>query len=109
MSPVRQIDVTTEATGPRTRRLAVSGELDLLTASDLVDAMRRALREAGHVVLDLTDVGFADSTGLAALLRCRRMAAGRGAELEVVVEPGGPVDQVARITRISAVLGLSAG
>jgi anti-sigma B factor antagonist len=107
MPLVRQIDVTTEALGPRAWRLSVVGELDLVTAGDLVDDLRRALRHADHVVLDLTGVDFADSTGLAALLRCRRMAGSRGATLEVLVEPGGPVDQAARITRISGVLGLS--
>jgi anti-sigma B factor antagonist len=107
MPPVRQIAVTTEALGPRAKRLAVVGELDLVTAGDLVDDLRRALRAADRVVLDLTGVDFVDSTGLAALLRCRRMAGSRGATLEVLVEPGGAVDQVARITRISGVLGLS--
>jgi anti-sigma B factor antagonist len=107
MSSVRQIEVTTQALGPGAQRLVVVGELDLFTAGDVVDELRRVLRVARHVVLDLTRVEFADSTGLAALLRCRRMASTRGAELEVLVEPGGPVDEAARITRISAVLGLT--
>jgi anti-sigma B factor antagonist len=107
MSPVRQIEVTTEELGPDARRMVVVGELDLVTAGDVVDGLRRALRDAGRVVIDLTGVQFVDSTGLAALMRCRRMASAREATLEVVVEPGGPVEQVARITRISAVLGLT--
>ena len=80
MPTVRQIDVTTEALGPRAWRLGVIGELDLVTAGDVVDDLRRALRHADHIVLDLTGVDFADSTGLAALLRCRRMA---GADIVV--------------------------
>jgi anti-anti-sigma factor len=109
MGAVREIEVTTEAVGPRAWRLAVVGELDLAAAGDVVDDLRRALRVADRVVLDLTRVEFVDSTGLAALLRCRRMAASRGIVLEVLVAPDGPVDRAARMTRISAVLGLTAG
>ncbi|WP_341874250.1 STAS domain-containing protein [Micromonospora orduensis] len=49
--------------------LEVHGELDMATAPQLRDALQRLI-EAGdrHVVVDLADVGFMDSSALGALV-----------------------------------------
>lgn len=53
--------------------LVVEGDLDLGSAPDLADAFDEAL-EAGrtHVVLDLCDVGFVDSTAIHVLVAAAR-------------------------------------
>jgi anti-sigma B factor antagonist len=47
----------------------VGGEVDLGTAGELSDHLAAATQQAGpHLVIDLTDVSFMDSTGLKVLL-----------------------------------------
>jgi anti-sigma B factor antagonist len=59
--------------------IAASGELDLSTASLFADSLRRAYDgPAGGVLVDLTDCGFIDSTGVSLLLNaCRRQTRAR--------------------------------
>lgn len=55
--------------------VSVGGEVDLDTASQLGDHALAALRDVSpHVLLDLTDVTFMDSTGLKVLLSIQRRA-----------------------------------
>jgi anti-sigma B factor antagonist len=68
------------ANGPAVVRLA--GEIDLSNASRLQDQLS-VLVEHGHVVVDLSDVTFIDSTGLSAFIvgHRRATAAGTGMHL----------------------------
>ena len=55
--------------------VSVGGEVDLETASQLGDHALDALLDVSpHVLLDLTDVTFMDSTGLKVLLSIQRRA-----------------------------------
>jgi len=55
--------------------VSVGGEVDLETASQLGDHALDALRDVSpHVLLDLIDVTFMDSTGLKVLLSIQRRA-----------------------------------
>ncbi|WP_460349999.1 STAS domain-containing protein [Actinoallomurus acanthiterrae] len=54
--------------------IVVGGELDLMTAGQLEDFVRRSRRPGDQVVLDLTGTAFMDCSGLSALLRVRREA-----------------------------------
>ena len=69
----------TADTATGTTWLRVAGELDLLTAPELNDALHAAGED---VVLDLRDLTFVDSTGLAVLVAHRRA---RGASLRIEV------------------------
>jgi anti-anti-sigma factor len=62
----------------------VSGELDVHTCGELEKALVE-LAHAGrnHVVLDLGDVAFIDSSGLRALIVGQRALSERGGELEL--------------------------
>ncbi|MGW6504080.1 STAS domain-containing protein [Nonomuraea angiospora] len=51
--------------------IMVSGELDLATADELEELVRRAYRAGDEVVMDLAGTSFMDCTGLNALLRLR--------------------------------------
>jgi anti-sigma B factor antagonist len=65
--------------------LTVRGEVDTLTAGVLEQAARNALRcTPRRLVLDLTEVVFMSASSVASLLRVRRAAHGRGAEIEIV-------------------------
>jgi anti-anti-sigma factor len=68
------LDLSTRPVGDRAV-VTVGGEVDLETASQLGDHALDALREVSpHVVLDLSDVTFMDSTGLKVLLTVARRA-----------------------------------
>jgi anti-anti-sigma factor len=53
--------------------IAVAGELDLSAASVFADALRRASEQhPGGALIDLTNCGFIDSTGISLLLNASR-------------------------------------
>jgi anti-sigma B factor antagonist len=69
--------------------LRVSGELTLETAGQLASELAEAERSrADLLVLDLRDVRFIDSTGLAALVAARKRSVRDGRRLILVIAPG---------------------
>ena len=54
--------------------IAVAGELDLLTADELTEALAAEVARQALVVVDLTAVSFLSSSGLAALALAHRAA-----------------------------------
>ena len=57
------LDVSTQRNDGETT-IAISGELDLATISTARKAVEQALADGDAIVLDLTGIGFIDSTGL---------------------------------------------
>ena len=88
--------------------LAVSGELDLATAPDLRERLGTAI-DCGmtRIVVDLQDVTFMDSIGLAAILhaRSRLRAVGR---LALVVAPDSYAQLVLEIAGMPRALAIFA-
>ena len=88
--------------------LAVSGELDLATAPDLRERLGAAV-DSGmtRIVVDLHDVTFMDSIGLAAIVyvRTRLRAGGR---LAVVVAPDSYAQLVLEIAGMPRALAIFA-
>jgi anti-sigma B factor antagonist len=86
--------------------LAVAGELDLATGPSLEQTAIGLLREQpGELILDLRQVTFCDSSGIASLLRIQRAAkrTGSGLRLQNV---HGLVRQVLDLGGVSGFLGL---
>jgi len=83
--------------------IEVHGDLDVLTAPRLVERFEAALlARPPRIVLELRDVAFADSTGMAALIRCRRRAV--RADVDLVLDvAAGPVARLLDITRLRRV------
>jgi anti-sigma B factor antagonist len=78
--------------------LLVEGELDIATAPRLLSALNGAVQEAiRSLVVDLSEVGFMDSTGLALLINAHRRLARRSKGFAVVCPPG-PLWRVFEIT-----------
>jgi anti-sigma B factor antagonist len=74
--------------------IAVTGELDIETASQLSEEVERAVwRTVGAFVLDLSGLTFLDSSGIHALLRARAFL-GREDRPLVLVCPPGPARRV---------------
>jgi anti-anti-sigma factor len=84
-------------------RVAPAGDLDLAAASQLDRAVRELL-DAGfqHVVVDLTEVAFLDSSGLRVILRLQASSAEGAFRFEL--KPGPPAVQ--RIFELSGTIEL---
>jgi anti-sigma B factor antagonist len=76
----------------------VEGELDIATAPRLISVLNRAVQEAlRSLVVDLSDVNFMDSTGLALLINAHRRLTRRSKGFAVVCPPG-PLLRVFEVT-----------
>ncbi len=93
--------LTTSITRPRAGAvvLAVDGEVDTLTAPPMEQAMGKLLADTDDVVLvvDLTNVTFLASSGLAVLIRAAHRATARDLRLRLVV-PGRAVRRPLEVT-----------
>lgn len=99
-------EVHAEDPAPEVLRLVVGEELDLERGQALIEAIRHGLRDRPEqVVVDARAVEFADSTGLAALVRCRRMCAATGASFAVEVAEGTALDELLVQSGTGEVLG----
>jgi anti-anti-sigma factor len=85
-------------------RLAVAGEVDVATSDAFEDAVTGAVTAPAvtHVVVDLTGVGFCDSTGIKALVCAWRAANERRVTLHI----SNPQPMVRRVLEVTGVLDL---
>lgn len=83
--------------------LAVRGEVDLLTAADLERRLQEVLAGgARHILLDLGDCEFFDSSGLNVLAQARRRPDG-GMSLSIIIPPDGVTRPTFEITHFEEV------
>jgi anti-sigma B factor antagonist len=88
--------------------LSFSGELDLATAATTQEDLERALRDgAAQVVVDLTDLTFIDSTGIALFVLAKREY-GDG-RLRFLPSKSSAVRRVLAITGLDETFGLAKG
>ena len=81
----------------------VTGELDIAEASVTGDEITEAVPSSAHgLVLDLLELGFIDSSGIAMLFQLVRHVSARRQELRVVAKPGGPVARVLEIVEFES-------
>jgi anti-sigma B factor antagonist len=89
--------------------LALSGELDLANAGTLEAHLKRAESDGNEVVtVDLTELAFIDSTGIAVLVAAHHRLAGRGCRLELVPSKATEVKRVLSITGLDTELSFTA-
>jgi anti-anti-sigma factor len=90
--------------------IEVQGDLDLDGAPKLCAAIENAQSRAGgeHVLVDLSRVGFCDSTGLKALMDAAREVAVRGGRLVAIAPEDAPVRRVIALTGVGEFLGVTA-
>jgi anti-anti-sigma factor len=88
---------------PDRTKLAVAGEIDMDSAPQLLEAIVLAHQAAGtDVIVDLRDVTFMDSRGLAAMITAQRHLAREQAHLRLV----NPCPAVAAVLEITGVRSL---
>ncbi len=84
--------------------VAVDGELDLSTADDLHATITAAISDgAGPLVLDLADLRFCDSAGLAVLVRAHNALGEQGRRL-VLARPSAAVSRVLELSGLDQVI-----
>ncbi len=77
------MNCTTEAL-PKGMLLAVEGQVDMHTSPELRGKLRETLeRKASPIVVDLTKVGFIDSSGLATLIEALQAVGKYGGRLRL--------------------------
>jgi anti-anti-sigma factor len=82
----------------RTRLILLSGDVDVGLADDLDDLLQRFLdSRSPDVEVDLSQVTFLGSTGLAFLARLRSVSQGRGGRVTLC----GPSDRVRRLLELA--------
>jgi anti-anti-sigma factor len=87
--------------------LAAAGELDLLSAPLLTDAIATALADApALLVVDLSEVSFLASIGITVLVEARR-SAGPGTRFRVVAPEGGVVHRTLGLTGLHDALAVA--
>jgi len=76
----------------------VTGELDISVAPRIGDQIAEAVPTSAHgVVVDFSELGFIDSSGVAMLFSLVRKLGSRRQELRVVAPEGQPVSRVLEI------------
>jgi anti-sigma B factor antagonist len=85
--------------------IAPAGSLDVYSAADIRAALTDVLNEARYrQVVDLSEVEFIDSTGLAVIVGAFKRARGRGGELVLAVDLDGGVGKALRVTGLHKVI-----
>ncbi|GAA3029431.1 STAS domain-containing protein [Actinokineospora globicatena] len=88
--------------------LHARGEIDMGTAPTLTDALRTAQEPAPPVVVvDLTDVTFLASAGLAVLVKATQRAQATGSRLLVITPQGSVVRRAIAVSSLEHVLTLA--
>jgi anti-sigma B factor antagonist len=101
----QRLAISVEEEGKNISVVALSGELDLSTIPLLERRLLDEVRSTSAVVVDLTDVSFIDSSGIALLIQAFR--AGEDTErLHTVIADGSQVERVFRLAGIDRALPL---
>ena len=86
--------------------LQITGEVDVYTAPQVRDRVIRLLADGvRHVIADLREVSFLDSTGLGALVGSLKRVREQGGSLELVV-PDGRIMTIFRVTGLDRVFAI---
>jgi anti-anti-sigma factor len=99
---------TSEETAPGVFALRVAGEIDLSTRPTLdAELARLAEKEPDVVVVDLTEVTFCASTGLAALVELNSRCLAENRELRIAASPA--LRRIVELSGLANVLPLTGG
>ena len=83
------------------RLVQIIGEIDLSNATDIMDAVTRAVPDdTPLVVLDLSGTTYLDSTGIEMIFRLFDRLRLRRQDLRLVVPPKAPIRAVLELTKV---------
>jgi len=99
----KTLTVEIESIGASACVVSFAGELDLSTIPRVENQLFEQVRSKVGVVVDLTDVSFIDSSGIAVLIQAFRATDDAGVLYTVIAE-GSQVDRVFRLAGIDRAL-----
>ena len=103
MAAVRSQDVG------EVRLVQVTGEIDMSNAHDVLDRIcSHVPKEASQVVVDLSGMGFLDSSGVAMLFRLAERLRRSRQDLRLVVPRDAPIRAVIDLTAVNRVIAVDA-
>lgn len=84
------------------------GEVDLTTAPQLREPLMAAATTTGYtdVIVDLREVDFIDSAGLALLVEARKKLVAEKRTLHVLLTPGRQPERVLKLGRFDTIMSL---
>lgn len=95
---------TTEKIDPDIAVVTGSGKLNMVSAPQLREIVRRSIDEgSARIVVDLSEVAFLDSSGLGALVACLKTARQAGGDLRIAA-PSKQVMMVLQLSNLDRVL-----
>jgi anti-anti-sigma factor len=104
MSELAEIQVRDE---DDLRVVAVSGEVDVSNAGDLRSAALDGFANSAHgMILDLRELTYVDSAGIALVFEAAERLRRRGQELALVVKKGATFRRALEVTEIDAVAAI---
>jgi anti-sigma B factor antagonist len=87
--------------GSNVRTIVVKGDVDMDSSPELRDEMKRALKGVGTLRLDLSGVGYIDSSGIAVLITGYRLA--QKAQVKFcIIDPSPQVKAVIELSRLES-------
>ncbi|QKG85450.1 STAS domain-containing protein [Kroppenstedtia pulmonis] len=96
------------STDRKMKTLIVSGEVDVFTAPQLREKLMPLCREYSAVYLDLSQVGYMDSTGLGVLIGAYKALRAQGGRL-VLVGLNPRLNRLLKITGLTEIIDIEDG
>src|SRR5437867_1010334 len=87
--------------GGNARTIVVKGDVDMDSSPELRDELKRALKGVATLRLDLREVGYIDSSGIAVLITGYRLAQKSKAHF-CLVEPSAQVKAVIELSQLQS-------
>lgn len=92
------------------RLVRVIGEVDLSNAADVMEAVAEAVPgDASHIILDLSETTYLDSTGIAMIFRVAERFGYHRQELRLVVPSKTPIRALFDLTDVNRVIPVHEG
>src|SRR4051794_30564830 len=101
--PSDDLEITEDELPDGARRVALRGELDMVTAPPVRERLTELIGSGAAVRLDLREVEFMDSTGIGVLLATTKAAEEADATFEIV-RPRGEPWRVVQLTALDNAL-----
>lgn len=84
--------------------ISLHGEFDLATAPQIVAQTGQALADDNHVIIDLDEATFIDSSVINALFHAKKTAEQRGSAVVLQLRAAGVADHILALTGVEQVL-----